>query len=270
MKIDLAVSSIDISPTELVDVARVAEEVGYDGVWTYDHVSGVVLRGTRSLDVWSALGAVACSTSTVTIGPLVANTTTWHAAQIANAVATLDGLSAGRVMLGLGAGAGPGDPFSREMTMVGRQALGARERREIVADTVRFLRALWAGDRDVEGRYARLDDAQGIACPEVVPPIIVGANGPRMATLAGSFADGVNLHSWEADLEGLADVARDAARAAGNDHFTVTVEAPIGDSWLDPGSSQRTLLDRIGVDRLVLAWNTALRVERITVRPPHS
>ena len=53
------------------------------------------------------------------------------------------------------------------------------------------------------------------AVPSPIPPILVGANGPKMAAVAGRHADGVNVHSWESDLAGLVAVARHAATAAG-------------------------------------------------------
>ena len=146
MKIDIVINPVDLSPQQFVDAVGKAEAAGFDGIWTYDHLSGVVLKGASSLDVWSALTVIAMTTSRVEFGPLVINATTRHAAHIAAASTTLANLSGGRFLLGLGAGAGPESPYSHELTMLGVATGNAVHRRQQVADTAGYLTALWRGD----------------------------------------------------------------------------------------------------------------------------
>ena len=91
----------------------------------------------------------------------------------------------------------------------------------------------------------------------------MGANGPKMARLAGLLAEGVNVHSFEADLEGLLAVARAAAEEAGRAEFTASVEAPLEPAWVDPDGPARRRLAAAGVDEVVLAWRAGLGLAAI-------
>ena len=261
MFVDLVVSSVDIDARVAVEAAQCAEAAGFDGVWTYDHVSGAVLRGRSTLDVWTLLAAMATATNRITFGPLVVNATSRHPAHINTAVATLQQLSGGRLVLGLGAGAGPESPYSRELTMFGVKAHGASQRRTRVIETIETLRAIWRRESSFEGTQLRMEGVEAVAIPNPVPKIIVGANGPRMAELAGIYADGVNLHSWESDLTGLVAVARTAAPQR---HLEISVEVPYDAAWFDPSSAERTRLKTIGVDRMQVRWFAGLGIDAIT------
>ena len=116
---DIVLSPIDARASVLVEAAVVAESAGFEAIWTYDHISGIAFGGRPVLDVWTVLASIAASTTRVGVGPLVINTVARHPAHVAVATATLQDLSGGRVRLGLGAGAGPESPYSRELAMVG-------------------------------------------------------------------------------------------------------------------------------------------------------
>ena len=248
---DIVLNPVDIGAAALVDAARTADDAGFAGVWTYDHLSGAVLRGGRALDVWSMLAAMATATERVTLGPLVANATVRHPAQINAPVAALQELSGGRARLGLGAGAGPGSPFSRELTLLGLDVHRAGARRRMVVDTIAYLRELWSGR------------TEGVLVPHPAPAILVGANGPKMAALAGEHADGLNVHDFTPDLPVLLKIAREAALAAGNDSFALTVEGPFTDAWSDPESDERGELAGLGVSRVILRWSADLGIAAI-------
>jgi alkanesulfonate monooxygenase SsuD/methylene tetrahydromethanopterin reductase-like flavin-dependent oxidoreductase (luciferase family) len=256
-KLDLVVHPFDIDAPTFVRAVRRAEDAGFDAIWTYDHISAVSFRAQRSLDIWTSLAAIAMSTTTVEFGSLVVNTTVRLPAHIAVAAATLQDLSGGRFLLGLGAGAGPEQNFADEIRMVGITPLAAPTRRGIVADTIGFLRALWRGETSFESDQFSFTDPTAIAMPLPPPPIIVGANGPKMAALAGQHADMVNLHSWERDLAGLAAVARTRAAEVGNTNFALTVEGPHSDQWIDPDSSLRAGVAELGATRVMVQWSAA-------------
>ena len=148
---EIVLSPINISAPMVVEAARAAEAAGFEAIWTYDHISGISFGGRPVLDSWTVLAAVAAHTTRVAVGPLVVNTVARNAAHIAVATATLQQLSGGRVQLGLGAGAGPESPYSRELAMAGLPLLSAPERRQRVLDTVAFLRAVWAHEPGHEG-----------------------------------------------------------------------------------------------------------------------
>jgi alkanesulfonate monooxygenase SsuD/methylene tetrahydromethanopterin reductase-like flavin-dependent oxidoreductase (luciferase family) len=239
----------------VIEAARAAEAAGFDAVWCYDHLSGTHLGGHGTLDAATMLGAVAIATEDVLVGPLVLNATVRHAVHIAVAAATLQNLSGGRARLGLGAGAASPSPFAAELEMFHLPQRPAAERRAHVAETIEFLRALWSGQESFSGRWASFDAVHGVSVPDPPVPVIVGANGPRMAELAGRHADGLNLHWWE-DIPHLAGVARAAAagRSGRTAPFEVSVEGPWEDDWLDPSSEVRRGLDDAGVDEVMVAW----------------
>ncbi len=251
MLTDLVINPTDMDPTAVVEAARVADKSGFDGVWTYDHLSGISMGGSSTPEIWTMLGAIGAATNRVTVGPLVANVATRHPAVLATAAATLQELTGGRAMLGLGAGAGPGSPYAREFEMVGIEAQPAATRRDMVVESIAVIRHLWRGDPDLVGDHHRLSAATDFIRPDSPPPIIVGANGPKMAALAGRVADGVNLHSYESTLESLIETARTAADGG---ELVVTVEAPFADEWFDDSHPSRQRLAALGVDRLMLAW----------------
>jgi alkanesulfonate monooxygenase SsuD/methylene tetrahydromethanopterin reductase-like flavin-dependent oxidoreductase (luciferase family) len=134
--------------------------------------------------------------------------------------------------------------------------LSATERRARVADTVGYLRALWSGAANYDSTHYRLDGARAVHVPHPLPPIVLGANGPKMAALAGEVADGVNVHDWQDDLAGVVAIARD--RAAARDAlgaFEASVECRFDPEWWDRGSAQYA---RMAVAGVVLRWSPAV------------
>jgi alkanesulfonate monooxygenase SsuD/methylene tetrahydromethanopterin reductase-like flavin-dependent oxidoreductase (luciferase family) len=263
MKFDIVISSVGAHITEVIAAAKAAEAAGFDAVYTYDHISGAVMNGWQTLDVWTALAAIAMHTDRVTIGPLVLNATVREPAHIHVAICTLQQLAGDRVVLGLGAGAGLESPYSRELTMFGMRADDAPTRRERVAETVQLLRALWKGETKYQGNQLSMTDVEAVIAPLQPPKIVVGCNGPKMAALAGTFADGVNLHSWERDLPSLISIARASANDAAR-NLEVSVEAPIDVEWKDASSPERTMLADLRVDRLQFRWNATMNVSAIS------
>ena len=116
-----------------------------------------------------------------------------------------------------------------------------------------FLRAVWA----------REPGHEGIVVPDPVPPIIVAANGPKMAAVAGRCADAVNFHDWQSDLPGAIAAAWAAAREVGNAAFVVTLEVPFEEEWLRADSKERQEVESLGVSRVMARWSSALGVDAI-------
>lgn len=250
MQFDLSLSPFGATVGQLVEAARVAETTGFDGVWTYDHVSGSPAGATHTLDPWVTLTAIAAATDRIQLGPLVLNATIRHPGHIAVAAATLQQFSRGRLLLGVGAGAGRGR-YASELAMVGLPTLGDAERRDRTEEAVRLIRALWSGVADLPGDFHVLASAEGFLRSEPPPPIVVGVNGPKLAAVAGRVADAVNIHFWDA-LESIAEAAR---LAAGRDDFPVTVEAPMTDEWLT--GDGRARLERLRTERVSYVWSVA-------------
>ena len=176
MKLDLLLIPVGARYPEMRAAAVAAEEAGFDGVWTWDHLRDPdesVEAGVP--EAWTVLAALAEATRRITLGPLVLNTGLRHPGLLANMAATLQQVSGGRLLLGIGAGATPSMAYAREQTSLGMAVAGDRVRAERVAETVQVLRRLWSGDASsYTGSQFRLDRPSGYLRPDPPPPIIVG------------------------------------------------------------------------------------------------
>jgi alkanesulfonate monooxygenase SsuD/methylene tetrahydromethanopterin reductase-like flavin-dependent oxidoreductase (luciferase family) len=219
--------------------ALAAEEAGFDGVWLYDHLAGSVHRADRVLECWTTLTAIAATVPRIAVGPLVLNVANRDPGTLAVMAATLQEVSGGRLLLGLGAGGGRGTPYPAEQEALGRLVPGDAARRRAVEEAVGTLRAVWSGSAG---------GASGFLRPEPPPPIIIGGFGPRMAELAGRAGDGMNAPGGP-ELGRLIEIARQAYARSGRDpeSFIVTTSA---------GPSEVKRLE--GVHRVI-----------VPVRPPY-
>ena len=246
MKVDLLFDPFGARWSDVRAGAIAAEEAGFDGVWTYDHLAGSVHRESHVLECWTVLSAIAAVTSRIAIGSMVLNVANRDAGTLAVMAATLQEVSEGRLLLGIGAGGGRDLPYAHEQYALGRDVPGDRARRAQVESAIATLREVWSGT---------VGGVSGFLQPNPPPPIIVGGFGPKMAELAGRVADGINAHGGE-----LVRIAREAHERAGNkvDDFVVTA----------PSNGSRRELDRLAeadVDRAVVLVRTPFvdAVERI-------
>jgi 5,10-methylenetetrahydromethanopterin reductase len=234
---------------ELVEAARTAERLGYGFVWASDD------RLQR--DVFSVLAAIGLATERIALGPGVTSPYSRHPALLASAIATLDELTHGRAILGLGAGG-----TSHGMLGIERTAPAATLR-----EAIRVIRALLAGSEVtaegsvVRARAARLDFTP--VRPDV--PIYIGARGPQILELAGEVADGVivgNLatrEGWRYALRHISAGAERAGRGPGELRLVAWLYCAIGD---DPDAAldavrpnvatslvtSRPILPQLGID----------------------
>jgi alkanesulfonate monooxygenase SsuD/methylene tetrahydromethanopterin reductase-like flavin-dependent oxidoreductase (luciferase family) len=220
---------------DLRDAAVLAERVGFAGVWLYDHLAGSVHRSSRVLECWTTLTALAATVPRLSIGSLVLNVANRDAGTLAVMAATLQEVSDGRLLLGLGAGGGRDTPYASEQEALGRTVAGAAVRRRAVEETVGRLRDVWSGSVGGVGGFLR---------PEPPPPVIIGGFGPKMAEIAGRHGDGINAPGG-AHLGRLVDIARAARERAGRDpaDFIVTTSGSPRD---------RDRLGDLGVDRIII------------------
>jgi alkanesulfonate monooxygenase SsuD/methylene tetrahydromethanopterin reductase-like flavin-dependent oxidoreductase (luciferase family) len=256
VKIDLLLIPVGARYPEMRAAARAAEAAGFDGLWTWDHLRDPDESAEAGVpESWTVLTALAEATRRVTIGPLVLNTGLRHPGLLANMAATLQQVSGGRLLLGLGAGATRSMAYAREQEALGMTVASDRVRAERVAETAQVLRRLWSGDPSAfAGTQFTLDRPSGYLRPDPPPPIIVGGFGPRMAAIAGRHADGFNTQAMHPNLAELGRVAREAHAASGRDpgRFSLSVFAGLSARWLRPDAPERARLDRLGVDRLIL------------------
>lgn len=221
---------------DLAAAAQTAEERGFAGVWLYDHLAGSVHGAPDVLECWTVLTAVAASVPRLAVGPLVLNVANRDPGTLAVMAATLQEVSGGRLLLGLGAGGGHDTPYAAEQLALGRSVPGAAARRRSVETAIGTLRGVWSGASG---------GASGFLRPSPSPPIVLGGFGPKMAELAGRLGDGINAPAGQ--LAGLVEIARAAHAAAGRDPsgFLVTTSA-------GPSPREHARLAELGVDRAIV------------------
>src|SRR5262245_891959 len=192
MKIDVLLIPMSARYAEMRDAVLAAEDAGFDGLWTWDHLRDPDdASGPGVPEALTVLSALAEVTRRLTLGPLVLNVANRHPGLLANMAATLQTISGGRFVLGIGAGGSPRTPYAAEQHALGLGVERDAVRAQRVVEAIQVIRRLWSGDRtSFAGDTYRLERPSGYLRPDPPPPIIVGGFGPRMAAIAGQHADG--------------------------------------------------------------------------------
>ena len=242
MQVDLLLETFGTSWPEVREGALAAERAGFDGVWVNDHLAGSVAGAAYVLECWTVLSAIAADVPRIALGPLVLNVANRDPGTLAVMAATLQEVSGGRLLLGLGAGASAGSRYAIEQEALGRGVPGDGERRRRVEQTMAVLHGVWSGD---------VPPASGFLQPRPIPPIVVAATGPKMADLAGRLGDGICVSIGSA-ADDLVTIARQARSSSGRGQEAFLVTALLS-SWSDRKQS----LVGPDLDRLI-----------VTVAPP--
>jgi len=253
MKTDLLLIPMSARYRDMRAAAIAAEEAGFDGLWTWDHLRDPDgERGPGVPEAWTTLTALAEATRRIMLGPLVLNVANRHPGVLANMAATFQAVSGGRLLLGIGAGGSQRTPYAAEQRAIGQSVERDAVRAQKVVEAIELMRRLWSGHA-------------GFLRPDPPPPIIVGGFGPRMAGIAGRHGDGFNTQAMHPKLADLAQIARDEHNASGRDPsaFLLTVFAGLDDRWLDPTSRARQSLERIGIARLILLTEPPYDLDQI-------
>lgn len=220
MRFDLQVNPGNAPWPLLADAARAAEAAGFDTFWTADHLAGEVMAAPAMPECFTTLGALAAVTSSIRLGPLVANAANRLPVITANSAATLQQVSGGRCVLGLGAGSAPNTKWSAERRAVGvEQPPKMADRHRVLLDTLDVIDELWSPTRRA--------DLQTFISPSPRPPILLGVNSTVLARIAAQRTDGVNVR-------GSADYAREVIAAAVQERSAVRTSTADGAGVVDP------------------------------------
>ncbi|MDN3309400.1 TIGR03557 family F420-dependent LLM class oxidoreductase [Microbacterium oryzae] len=193
-------------PRELVRYAQAAENAGFDYLASSDHYSPWLVSQGHAPYAWTVLGAVAQATSRVELMTYVTcPTMRYHPAVVAQKAATLQELSEGRFLLGLGSG----ENLNEHVVGEGWPAVHARQ--DMLVEAIEIIRALHTGDLiTYEGEYFRVDSARIWDCPVSGVPIGVAVSGPSSIAefaplgdhLITTEPDGELLQAWDGAREG--------------------------------------------------------------------
>lgn len=181
----------------IADAGRAAEEAGLDNLSVMDHyfqMEGIGLGDAPApmLEAYTTLGFLAANTSSVELQALVTGVTYRHPGLLAKIVTTLDVLSGGRGMLGIGAAW-----YEREHAGLGVPFPPLAERFERLEETLQIVRQMWSdNDGPYKGKHYNLDET--ICSPQPLtrphPPIMIGGSGERKTLrLVAEYADACNL-----------------------------------------------------------------------------
>jgi F420-dependent oxidoreductase-like protein len=201
---------------ELRDTWKEAESLGFDSAWLFDHFAPIFGDVDEPcLEGWTTLAALATETSRLRIGLLVTGNTYRNPALLAKMATTVDRISNGRVILGIGAGW-----FEREHEAYGFHFGTAKERAERLDEALAVITKLWSEDHpSFRGKYYTLDKAPfspaNVQKPH--PPIVIGGQGKQwIVPLVGRYGDGWNALP-DVDPDGIRErrqiIAEECARA---------------------------------------------------------
>lgn len=233
MKIGVQLPEIEYEASwkQVAAMARMAEEVGLDSIWLGDHLLYDLPAGRRGpWEAWSMLAALAAVTERVELGPLVAALPFHNPAVLAKKAATVDEISGGRLILGVGAG----------WNKVEFDAFGLPYDRRIArfAEAFTIVRMLLAGGHlDFRGEFYNLIDCELLPRPTRAggPPLLIGSNGPRMLALTLPYVAAWN--SWYSDFD------NDPTRVA---PLIAKVDAACRDAGRPPEEIAKTVAVYIG------------------------
>jgi F420-dependent oxidoreductase-like protein len=255
MRIGLKTNQHLLEWGELRSRVRLAEALGFDGAWIFDHFKAMDgdARGP-CLEAWTLLAALAASTDRIRLGVMVTGITYRHPSILAAEAVTVDHVSSGRLELALGAAWAEDE--HREL---GLEFPGDGERTRRLEEGVQVIRLLMTED-DVSfaGRHYHLDHATFRPRPvqRPHPPIWIGAGGERvMIPLAARLADAWHCFEPFESLPGKMRAFEEHARAAGRDPASITKATSMSiDMPLNEVIERAAAIRELGFDYLVVEW----------------
>ncbi|WP_329081699.1 MULTISPECIES: LLM class F420-dependent oxidoreductase [unclassified Streptosporangium] len=234
-------------------VARGADEAGLHSLWVMDHFFQIPNFGAVEdpmLEAYGALSYAAALTGRVTLGALVTGAVYREPGLLVKQVSTLDALSGGRAVLGIGAGW-----YEQEARGLGLRFPSLAERFERLEETLQIARQMW-GEEDgpYEGRHYRLE--RTLNAPQARPPILIGGSGEKKTLrLVAEHADACNL-LYGADVRHKLGVLRAHCERLGRPYEEIekTLHMRIPDGQ-DVEESVRRCgeLAALGIDHVIVA-----------------
>ena len=247
----------------LADVGGLAEEAGFDGVATADHLWQHPIMGgpeANCLEAYTTLAFLAAHTRTVRLLTVVTGAHFRHPALLAKTVTSLDVLSGGRAWLGIGAG-----HYEEECDGLGVAYPSLTTRFELLEDAVEVCTRMWAGDQGDDSPFAGHHVSAGrlLNVPQAVrrphPPILVAGVGERRTLpLVARYADACSLRP-SPDIPAKLDVLRRSCDQAGTDFDRIERTCAYAFAPDDSTAATTELLNR-------LEWLAGLGIDTVIGR----
>jgi F420-dependent oxidoreductase-like protein len=254
MRFGLDVAQQRVSWDELARRVKVAEDLGFDGAWGFDHFQPMYGEGPgEAFEGMTTLAALAGVTSTIRLGLLVTGVTYRHPSVFAAQALTVDHASHGRLEIALGAAW-----FDKEHHELGIPFPSTAQRFDLLEDTLEIITRLFTGEVvDYDGRQVSLHQAQLRPLPvqQPHPPIWIGGTGPRRTLpLVARYAD--VWHAW-GNPKSLAEAnARidELAAEAGRDPAAIKRASSLSLDDLDTARRHCERWHEAGCAYLVCGW----------------
>jgi F420-dependent oxidoreductase-like protein len=234
---------------KLAEVVQAAEAAGFDSIDVADHLWQHPLLGgpeVSQIEAYTTLGFIAAHTRRVRLFALATAVSYRHAGLLAKMVTTLDVLSGGRAMLGIGAG-----DYPEEAAGLGLPFPSLSERFDLLEETIQVCLRMWEGDHGSEQPFAgahvraerTLNVPQSLSRPH--PPILIAGSGERRTLpLVARYADACNLRP-SPEIPRLLDLLRRLCDQEGRDYDVIEKTAPFGFDVGAGGSKIGELIDRL-------------------------
>jgi F420-dependent oxidoreductase-like protein len=254
MRFGIDVAQQRVSWDELVRRVQLAESLGFDGVWGFDHFQPMYGDGPgETFEGMTTLAALSGVTSRIRLGLLVTGVTYRHPSILAAQAMTIDHASHGRLELSLGAAW-----FEKEHDELGINFPSTAERFDLLEDAVEIITRLFTGEVvDYEGRAVSLKQAQLRPVPVQTPhpPLWIGGTGPRRTLpLVARYAD--VWHAWGSpkSLQEANDRIDQLATEAGRDPASIMRASSLSIDDLDTAAKHAAKWQEAGAGYLVCGW----------------
>jgi probable F420-dependent oxidoreductase len=243
------------SAESIAAVARRAEELGFSDVWVSDHIVRPAAQPYPSAYLFEpllTLGWAAAATTTVGLGTSVMVVPQYHPLQLANALATLDQLSGGRVVLGAGVGWSEGEfeALDQDFTTRGKR----------LDEAIDVMRAVWATDpASYSGDHYRFEELKVQPKPAHRIPILIG--GGSEATFRRAIERGDGFHAISTEPAALAPIVARLREERPDDDFVISYRTGWDPQGMDPGliAEEAAAYAAVGVQHVVSApWRDSL------------
>jgi F420-dependent oxidoreductase-like protein len=241
----------ELFPTVIAQ-AREAEDAGFDAAFVMDHfyqLPGIGTPDQPMLEAYSALSGLATATSRIQLSALVTGNTYRNPTLTAKAVTTLDVISGGRAVLGIGAGW-----FELEHRQLGFEFGTFTERFEKLDEALQIIEPMLRGQRSTfDGKWYHTEDAHNEPRIRDDLPIMLGGSGEKKTfALAARFAQHLNIICDPADLPRKLDALAQRCQEAGRDRSTLETSflafAMIDENGDRARDQQREYMRGLGVD----------------------
>jgi F420-dependent oxidoreductase-like protein len=205
-----------------LEIAMLAEDLGYDSLWAYDHVHNVPVPAHETMfECWTTLAAVSQRTSRIRLGQMVGCASYRNPALLAKITSNLDVMSGGRLDWGIGAGW-----YQNEYDAYGYEFLPARDRIRVLRETVEIVKLMWSEpDAGYEGRFFTIRGAQCDPKPlqRPHPPVWIGGGGEQLTLrVVARHATHSNFGGKPHEFAHKCEVLKGHCAAVGRDYDEIT------------------------------------------------